>query len=122
VRKLLILFMLAVALPAAEPGTSAYLLEACRQAVKLDAGDKRVDALDVGYCFGYVQGVLDSLGTRDRLEDVLKWPRTICPPYPVPTDQFVKAIVKFLEDNPDSLRASQWSNALLAMQRAFPCR
>jgi hypothetical protein len=68
VGRLLILFIVAVTLQAAEPVNSQYVLDTCTKATKDKV--KRGDAMEVGWCLGTVEAVrrtVELLDLRDKL-------------------------------------------------------
>lgn len=72
------------------------------------------------HCTGYVIGILDGMqlvfGVRP--ESTL-----FCPPKSgMSSDQQIRIVIKYLEDNPKELHTSARMSVLLAYDKAFPCK
>jgi Rap1a immunity proteins len=59
---------------------------------------------------------------HDELLGVPEKDRMVCIPRGVTTIQIVRAIKKFIADNPDKARRATRYTASVALARAFPCR
>jgi hypothetical protein len=68
-----------------------------------------------GFCFGYVNGVIDGALTAT----VPAFP--FCAPNGVTREQEYRVVVKFMEDNPDADHLLTASLVVSAMHKAWPC-
>jgi len=104
------------------------LLSKCRKGITRDSNnasmtnDERWDAM---YCMGYIGGVVDA----DKIwqsppSKTLK--KSDVPDYCFPKDtqmgQIHRVVVKYLEDNPQTLYSSAADLIRLALHDAFPCQ
>jgi Rap1a immunity proteins len=112
-------------------GTKAYctdgnaLLNICQSVEKAELSD--TDAFNLQFCYGYIQGVIDSDGTwqgimsydKNHSHDKLR--------YCLPEDGFLftqvaRVVVKYMKDHPEDLH---WAASVLvhnAFVMGFPCR
>lgn len=102
-------------------GTAEDLVNGCKGAENVDPVMKTVpgkDATKVGFCFGYISGVLDF----DRLESAArKQAARYCVPDNASSSQLAKVIVKYGNDHPEELHLPAVAFVGLAMITAFPC-
>jgi hypothetical protein len=106
---MLVGFMIPVAAAPDKPDISHGngLLQACTSDV----------VLDEMVCFGYVQGVIDTLAYYDPAAA-----QSICTPYPsVTKGQEEEIVVKYLKENPATRHLDSPKLIDDAMHGAFPC-
>ena len=104
--------------------TGNELLSNCTKALSVikdplsSAQNSKSDAFDTASCISYIEGAVDGIVVADRLvED-----RSIfCRPKGVNNGQLVRVVVKYLEENPESLHEWQFNLVLKALIEAFPC-
>jgi hypothetical protein len=112
------------AVPQSEPMVSFYgpsgsiLLRQCQAATKLADGNYNTQqAIDGTYCRGYIAGTVDQMvGLSVQTSTVY------CIPSNGSNDQFLRVVLKYLNDNPATLNypaAALVSKAIIA---AFPCK
>jgi hypothetical protein len=80
-----------------------YLLEQCTSK----------DNAEIGYCLGYVAGAGDAYNDQGT--------RRNCPNLGAPQGAAFKAVVAYLQANPDKLSWSASALVSLALAQAFPC-
>ena len=75
-------------------------------------------ALDIGYCFGYVEGIvgLNSIYKPFRREIAF------CPPAGYTNEQGVRILTKYLRQHPEALHQRGIGLAWYAFREAFPCK
>jgi hypothetical protein len=105
-----------------EPGTDGTaLLPKCRaMALVLDGvrvGDA-TELIDASYCLGLVQGIRD---TQEFAVRSLSAQPAFCAPSTVRNGDLVRAVVAYLDANPDKLRLGQSTGVILALREAYPC-
>lgn len=97
------------------------LLRECNAAIRfLDNGQvKPNDYQDVGYCFGFCNGVMSSIYFYNEHLPVHQ--RLCLPEKGLSTEQVVRIVVKFLKDNPSILHYEQSTLVLLAIGKSYLC-
>ena len=83
-----------------------------------DKSDKSVSKLDMGFCYGFISGVVNNHKVMFKYRKV---PKLFCTPEDVTIAEIAKTFVKYLDANPDNLPAN---GALLldaALKEAYPC-
>ena len=71
------------------------------------------------HCIGYISGVLDGIQLVFGVRPEFKF---FCPPESgISSDQQVRIVTKWLEDNPKELHKSARMSVLMAFAKAFPC-
>jgi hypothetical protein len=101
------------------------LLKACNAAVQYDdTGKTSGTAADVGYCYGFVEGVRNVLAiwrisANSHHES---GPHVCMPNEGIENGQAARIIVKYLKDHPEELHEFASLLAMEAFQNAFPCR
>jgi hypothetical protein len=71
-----------------------------------------------GYCFGYVEGVVDAMGQgRDLVGG-----RTYCVPAGITLAQFQEITIQYLREHPTLRNYSAAGIIAEAIEKAFPCR
>ncbi len=102
------------------------LLRKCSLAVRIFDGEKlsSADAVEGGFCLGYLSGSHDTDFMVQMLEEhekiiLLKHP---CPPSNVSTEQAVRIVVKYLHDNPERLHMPASILVTDAIRSSFPCK
>jgi hypothetical protein len=111
----------------------ATLLDACEQT------ERMVDAAKEFLCYGYIEGVADSLEVHGLIEwgnrqsriargdlteaarDASARPPIFCSPAGGTYGQYVKVVLKFLRDHPERLHEHRRNLVEDALQNAFPC-
>ena len=81
-----------------------------------------VRAYDDATCLGWVEGFADGFTVHDELLGVPVKDRMACVPHEVTTIRTVRAIKKYIADNPDKARRPTRYIASLALAGAFPCK
>jgi hypothetical protein len=102
-----------------ENGTT--LLRHCKDAIRIggEGGSASPDeAYDVGYCMGYIVGVLD---LHDAMVAAKLLTPQFCPPRSMMTGQAVRIVVTYLQANPEHLHFPGAGLVAVAMRKAFPC-
>jgi hypothetical protein len=91
------------------------LLRQCNAAVRrmdaINTGRDPGNALeqrDAEYCLGYVNGFVDA-------------DERSCPPSPVTMQQYVRVVVKYLNDHPEKLHLGRAQLVGESLGNAFPC-
>jgi hypothetical protein len=106
----------------ARAGTSENLVSQCKAVEHVDPTTKTApakDAMNVGLCFGFINGILDS----DRLYSaVTKETPRYCVPDSVSASQAAKVVVKYGDNHPAELYLPAAAIVTSAMKEAFPCR
>ncbi len=109
----------------AEPMVTFYgpsgsnLLRQCQAAAKLANGEHYTtqQAIDGTYCRGYVAGAVDQMvGLSVHTATVY------CIPSNANNDQFVRVVLKYLNDNPATLNHPAGALVANAIIAAFPCK
>jgi hypothetical protein len=104
-------------------GSGMTLLHQCEAAVKLSGSGHSTyngqagDAADASYCNGYVNGIVDQLTI---MSSAMKTAYCL-PSYGGSNEQFVRIVLKYLQDHPESLNQPAISPTSLAITGAFPC-
>jgi hypothetical protein len=81
------------------------------------------ETFDAGYCLGFVDATAHELdGMATEIAKMQNTPKTVCFPDQATSAQFVRVIVKYLEDHPADLHKRSWTLANLALIQAFPCK
>ena len=73
-------------------------------------------------CLGWVEGFREGFTVHDELLGVPEKDRMVCMPRGVTTVQTVRAIKKYITDNPEKAHRATRYVASLALARAFRCR
>jgi Rap1a immunity proteins len=73
-------------------------------------------------CLGWVEGFADGFIVHDELLGVPEKDRMVCMPRGVAAIQIVRAIKKYIADNPDKAHRATRYIASVALARAFPCK
>jgi Rap1a immunity proteins len=73
-------------------------------------------------CLGWVEGFRDGFTVHDELLGVPRSDRIVCIPSGVTSVQIVRAIKKYIADNPDKAHRATRLVASLALARAFSCK
>ena len=96
------------------------LLEGCGAAVRsLDGGGQKVpDAFAMGQCFGILDGVV---GSAQIMEKQLPATLRTCIPENYSHGQGVRIVVKYLNENPQSLDLPASFLVMMSLKTAFPC-
>jgi hypothetical protein len=102
-------------------GGGTTLLHQCQAAIKLSENQNRTyngqEAADGTYCRGYVNGIVDSMvGVSVQMQTSYCIPRS-----GDNQEQFVRIVLKYLQDHPESLNLPAVIPAANAIIGAFPC-
>lgn len=104
------------------------LIRSCSSAVKLLNGLPGIEEEHVGmaFCVGFVRGVSETMVINGNSLSPSKIQRIgICNPdkrsYPIPSDQGVRVVLKYLENHPEKLGEDDIVLVIRALQKAFPC-
>jgi hypothetical protein len=73
---------------------------------------------DLGYCFGYVEGVVDAMAQRRDMAEG----RTFCIPPGITLAQFKEISMQYLREHPALRDYSAAGIVEEALDKAFPCR
>ncbi len=73
-------------------------------------------------CLGWVEGFTDGFTVHEELLSVPRRDRMACVPHGVTTIQTVRAIKKYLADNPGKAHRPTRYIASIALAGAFPCK
>lgn len=76
----------------------------------------RSNSLEIGYCFGFLQGVRNMLQIFDK-EMKVCWPKN-----GIENGQAVRIVLKYMRENPNKLHEDQLLTVILAFREAYPCR
>jgi Rap1a immunity proteins len=109
---------------AEEPDISSSgskLLEICSDIDKQPNGDP-IRVNNDATCLGWIEGFRDGFTVHDELLGVPQKDRMVCMPRGVTTVQIVRAIKKYIADNPDKAHRATRYVASLALAGAFPCK
>lgn len=101
------------------------LLKACNAAVQYDdTGKSNGTSVDVGYCYGFVEGVRNTLAIWTISAKTLHeaGPHVCMPSEGIENGQAARIIVKYLKDHPEELHEFAALLAMEAFQNAFPCK
>jgi hypothetical protein len=110
---------------AANAETGAVLRNKCEVALKwMEQSAVAVDgANEAGYCFGYVQGAVDSMqfaqDVYSRAYGVTG--KFLCLPKDVSVSEIVKAYIKAVDLDKELKGKSQAAAVGLGLKKAFPC-
>lgn len=75
--------------------------------------------LEKVHCYGYITGMLDGMQMVFGVNPESKF---FCPPTSgISSDQQVRIVTKWLEDNPKELHTSARISVVIALAKAFPC-
>lgn len=103
-------------------GSAETLVHHCKSVenANLDANTIPIkDAGDLGYCFGFISGIVD-LNAMD--EDILKKPsHAWCIPSSVSPTQLAKVVLKYGNDHPEELHFPGVVVVASALVVSFPC-
>ena len=115
----LVLLLLITYSSSAETRDGNFLLRACEVAVNVDTKATESEAVNAGYCYGLVTGVL---GTN-RVNMTAFGNALFCTPaVGFPTSQGASVVVNYLNENPGKLYLGAVSLAILAFRKAYPCK
>ena len=73
-------------------------------------------------CLGWVEGFREGFTVHDELLGVPEKDRMVCMPRGVTTVQIVRAIKKYIADNPEKAHRATRYTASVALARTFPCK
>jgi hypothetical protein len=84
-----------------------------------DTQEAVAKAVDAGYCFGMMDGVMQS---NDALKLLTSNKGCFClPEGGIQKEEGIRIVVKYLEDHPAELHYGEWAMAYTALRNAFPC-
>ncbi|MEB0048444.1 MULTISPECIES: Rap1a/Tai family immunity protein [unclassified Pseudomonas] len=110
-------------IPAADGGDGSKFFSSCKGLLNYWDGkpvEANYDAGAMGYCAGVIHGVRISLQVLSReLKD--GYPRLCLPDDYVEADG-VRAVVKYIEENPDKLTFKEGFIVMFALRSAYPCK
>jgi hypothetical protein len=96
-------------------------LEIC-SAVDSDQKGDPVRIQNDATCLGWVEGFRDGFTVHDELLGVPQRDRIVCIPSGVTSVQIVRAIKKYIADNPDKAHRATRLVASVALASAFSCK
>jgi hypothetical protein len=96
--------------------TTEGLVSACRLYSSLSAlgnatSDKYTQA---GFCIGYMAGFAHAASLTDK--------PTFCMPPAINLGEVVRAFLKYVDEHPDTLKASAKVSVVQALEATFPCK
>lgn len=100
------------------------LLKNCNEYLKIgDGGTNPEYIFGAGRCLGLVRGMIDAAAVFDSIAVEKGKPTTdiFCVPDGVSTDQGVRVVIKYLNDNQKELHQRGTILIVLALMEAFPC-
>lgn len=100
-------------------GDGNQLLRACKEAVRDSDGERDTSGVDIGYCLGLVNGVMNTMVTMN--EYLLPKEKT-CFPARLMNQQGARIVAKYLKEHPASLHRDGAFLVMAAFQNAYPCR
>jgi hypothetical protein len=107
-------------------GDGNTLLRTCSLAVRIFDGEKLSsgDAVDGGFCLGYIMGSHDMDIAVQVMEEHEKTTlmKHSCVPSNASTAQVVRVVVKYLRDNPERLNMPASVLITDAVRSSFPCK
>ena len=107
-------------------GDGNSLLAKCSLAVRVFDGEKlsSSDAVEGGFCLGYIWGNQDTDHMVQMLEEHEKITllKHACPPSKASTAQAARIVVKYLRDNPERLHMPASVLVTDAIRSSFPCK
>lgn len=117
---ILFLFLLFFFAGVAEGGeqTGSHLLNKCRQVIALTE-DREADLNDAAYCMGFVRAVYQGVSMTAYYCESKRY---CAPDDGITTEQGVRIVVKYLQENPVKLHQDEFDLAFAAFINAFPCK
>ena len=106
--------------PSPDIDTTQGFLKIC-SAVDKDQRDSD-EYLEIGYCVGWVAGLLDGVKVAEGAYNVVPANVLFCVPDGATTKQAVHIIRKYIADHPEDEHHSTRVIAVVAISKAFPCR
>ncbi|WP_095193329.1 Rap1a/Tai family immunity protein [Pseudomonas sp. Irchel 3A7] len=109
--------------PAVDEGDGAKFFSSCKGLLNYWDGkpaEAKYDAGAMGYCVGVVHGVRTSLQVLSR-ELKEGYPR-LCLPDDYVEQDGVRAVVKYIAENPDKLTFKDGFITMFALRSAYPCK
>jgi hypothetical protein len=95
------------------------LLRACKEAIRDSDGERDTSGVDIGYCLGLVNGVMN---TMDTMNNYLLPKEKTCFPEGLMNKQGARIVAKYLEEHPASLHRDGAFLTMAAFQNAYPCK
>jgi len=93
------------------------LLESCTAAIQKMDGKNNVSGVRVGYCYGYVQGLIDMNASYKGSGQV----PLFCLPQTISNGEGARIIFQYLQNHPERLNEYAGIVAVDAYREAFPC-
>jgi hypothetical protein len=99
--------------------SGSTLLRECQAATRPASGEHYTaqQAMDGTYCRGYVAGAVDAM-----VGVSLQTSTMYCIPANADNDQFIRVVLKYLNDNPATLNYPAAALVSRAIVAAFPCK
>jgi len=101
--------------------SGSTFLEICSDIDNRPTGDP-IRVHNNATCLGWVEGFIDGFTVHDELLGVPERDRMVCMPHGVTTVQIVRAIKKYIANNPDKAHRATRYVASIALARAFSCK
>ncbi len=116
------IFFLTISHPvhAQSVATMGGLLEACKQVIAQEEGQKDIDQKAYGLCFGYVQGVKNSYDIQ-RIAQGKNHRGKICFRRDSTWIDIIRAFVNWAERHTNEHKKNAWLGFVAAMKSSFPC-
>ncbi|MCQ6258395.1 Rap1a/Tai family immunity protein [Pseudomonas sp. Q11] len=100
-------------------GDGNELLRSCKEAVRDADGERDTSHIQVGYCYGLVNGVMN---TMVAMNDYMLPKEKTCFPEGLMNQQAARIVAKYLEEHPASLHRDGAFLAMAAFQNSYKCR
>ena len=94
------------------------LLEHCSAAVQRLDGQTSVNAIRFGYCYGYIQGVID----MNAFNKSSGQPPLFCLPTTISNGRIARLLFDYLKSHPERLQEQAGLLIIDAYTDAFPCK
>ena len=101
--------------------SGSKFLEICSDIDNQPNGDP-IHVRNDAACLGWIESFRDGFTVHDELLGVPEKDRMVCMPRGVTTAQIVRAIKKYIADNPDKAHRATRFVASLALAHAFSCK
>ena len=94
------------------------LLEHCSAAIQKLEGQTNVNAIRFGYCYGYIQGVID----MNSFNISSGQPPLFCLPQTISNGRIARLLFDYLKNHPERLQERAGLLVVDAYTEAFPCK
>lgn len=94
------------------------LLEHCSAAIQKLEGQTNVNAIRFGYCYGYIQGVID----MNTFNISSGQPPLFCLPQTISNGRIARLLFDYLKSHPERLQEQAGTLIVDAYTEIFPCK